>query len=169
MWNAHIFLFGLTLRDIPNSITPLTTLRLLPIPVGLLVLTCIHQCKRSPPPPPPPPPPYLCFLSRTQEPAKSGTCARDRRALQQLVLNVHVKHSDLTWPNGQECNFGQHTKELTPVVGEGGGGGGGERDKFNISLPGSLDSVIIISALFMYFDVIIHSFSLSLSLSLSMI
>ena len=34
-----------------------------------------------------------------------------------------------------------------------GGGGGG--DKFNISLPGTLDSVIIISALYMYFDVII--------------
>ena len=30
------------------------------------------------------------------EPAKTGTCARDRRALQQLALNVHVKHSDLT-------------------------------------------------------------------------
>ena len=29
-----------------------------------------------------------------------GTCARDRRALQQqLALNVHVKHSDLTWPD----------------------------------------------------------------------
>ena len=27
---------------------------------------------------------------------KAGTCARDRRVLQQLVLNVHVKHSDLT-------------------------------------------------------------------------
>ena len=25
---------------------------------------------------------------------KAGTCARDRRALQQLALNVHVKHSD---------------------------------------------------------------------------
>ena len=25
-----------------------------------------------------------------------GTCARDRRQLQQLALNVHVKHSDLT-------------------------------------------------------------------------
>ena len=31
-------------------------------------------------------------LSLTEEPAK----ARDRRALQQLALNVHVKHSDLT-------------------------------------------------------------------------
>ena len=30
--------------------------------------------------------------------AKSSTCARDRRALQQLALNVHVKHSDLTYP-----------------------------------------------------------------------
>ena len=27
---------------------------------------------------------------------KAGTCARDSRALQQLALNVHVKHSDLT-------------------------------------------------------------------------
>ena len=38
----------------------------------------------------------FCFLSRTEEPAKAGTCARDRHALQQLALNVHVKHSDLT-------------------------------------------------------------------------
>ena len=29
--------------------------------------------------------------------AKAGTCVRDRCALQQLALNVHVKHSDLTW------------------------------------------------------------------------
>ena len=28
----------------------------------------------------------------------AGTCARDRRVLQQLALNVHVKHSYLTWP-----------------------------------------------------------------------
>ena len=35
-------------------------------------------------------------LSRTEEPAKAGTCARDRRALQRLALGVHVKHSDLT-------------------------------------------------------------------------
>ena len=27
---------------------------------------------------------------------KASTCARDRRALQQLALNVHVKSSDLT-------------------------------------------------------------------------
>ena len=29
-------------------------------------------------------------------PLSRGICARDRRALQQLALNVHVKHSDLT-------------------------------------------------------------------------
>ena len=34
--------------------------------------------------------------TRKKEPAKPGTCARDRRALQQLALNVHIKHSDLT-------------------------------------------------------------------------
>ena len=30
--------------------------------------------------------------SRTEEPAKAYSCAHDRRALQQLALNVHVKH-----------------------------------------------------------------------------
>ena len=40
-------------------------------------------------------------LSRTEKPAKAGTCARDRCALQHPALNVHVKHShsDLTWPD----------------------------------------------------------------------
>ena len=38
----------------------------------------------------------LLFLSRAEEPVKTGTCARDRRALQQLALNVHIKHSDPT-------------------------------------------------------------------------
>ena len=52
-WNAHIFLFCLILRDIPNSITPQTTLRLPPIPVGLHVLPCTRQCRRPHPPPPP--------------------------------------------------------------------------------------------------------------------
>ena len=32
------------------------------------------------------------------EPTKAGTCAHDRRALQKLALNVHVKHSDLVRP-----------------------------------------------------------------------
>ena len=35
---------------------------------------------------------HIGVLSRTEEPAKPGTCARDRRALQQLALNMHVKH-----------------------------------------------------------------------------
>ena len=34
--------------------------------------------------------------ARSNDRAKAGTSARDRRALQQLALNVHVKHSDLT-------------------------------------------------------------------------
>ena len=38
------------------------------------------------------------FLSRTEEPVKAITCAHDRCVLQQLALNVHFKHSDLTWP-----------------------------------------------------------------------
>ena len=71
------------------------TLRLLPIPVGLLVLPCTRQCRQSPLTPSP-----LFSMSWTEEPAKAGTCARDRRALQQLALNVHVKHwPDLTWPD----------------------------------------------------------------------
>ena len=71
---------------IPNSITPQNTLRLLPIPVGLFVLPYTrHPLTPSP-----------FFLSWTEEPAESGTCARDRRAQQQLALSVHVKHPDLT-------------------------------------------------------------------------
>ena len=44
----RIYFSGLILRNIPNSITPQTTLRLLPIAVGLLVLPCTRQCRRSP-------------------------------------------------------------------------------------------------------------------------
>ena len=47
------FSFGVILRDIPNSLTPQTTIRLLLIPVGLLVLPCTRQCRRSPPLPVP--------------------------------------------------------------------------------------------------------------------
>ena len=43
------------------------------------------------------PPPLFFPLYRTEQPVKAGTCARDRRALQQLALNVHVKHSELTF------------------------------------------------------------------------
>ena len=71
------------------------TLHLLPTPVGLLVLSCTRQCMRFPPPPALLPA-SIYFLTRTEEPAKSDTCCRDTHALQQLALNVHVKHSDLT-------------------------------------------------------------------------
>ena len=87
IWSRTIQMRG----DIPNSITPQTTLCLLLIPVRLLVLPCTHQCRRSPLTPSTP-----FFLFRIEEPTKARTCARDRRALQQLTLNVHVKHSDLT-------------------------------------------------------------------------
>ena len=40
-------------------------------------------------------PPFFS-LSRTEEPAKASTSARDRHALQHLALNAHIKHSDLT-------------------------------------------------------------------------
>ena len=43
-----------------------------------------------------------CFMSpacpEQRNRRSAGTCARDRRALQQLVLNVHVKRSDLMSP-----------------------------------------------------------------------
>ena len=35
----------------------------------------------------------------------SGTCTRDRRALQQLALTVHVKHSDLSSPFSGSSGF----------------------------------------------------------------
>ena len=76
-----------------NRLSAPMVLRLLPIPVGLLILPCTSQCRRSAPLLPP------FFLSQTEEPANAGTCARDRGALQQLALNVHAKHSDLTWPD----------------------------------------------------------------------
>ena len=44
----------------------------------------------------------VCGMMHIKEPilligmAKAGTCARDRRALQQIAMNVHVKHFDLT-------------------------------------------------------------------------
>ena len=72
-----------------------------PIPLGLLVLSCTHQCRQSPITSSPPPPFFL--LSRTEEPSKGGTCARDRHALQQLALNVHVKLSDLTCAHSEQA------------------------------------------------------------------
>ena len=70
--------YDLILRDIRNSITPQTTLRLLPIPVGLLVLPCTCQCRQSPLTPSP----FFFLMARTEEPAKAGTCAHDRHVLQ---------------------------------------------------------------------------------------
>ena len=64
---------------------PLSVCGLLPIPVGLLVLPCTRQCRQSPLTPYP-----FFFLSRTEEPTKADTCARDRRALQELALNVFI-------------------------------------------------------------------------------
>ena len=78
---AHIFLFGLILRDIPNSITPQT-------PPGRTACTLSYPPVHAVPPYSPPP---FFPLSRTEEPANAGTRARDRRALQQLALNVHVE------------------------------------------------------------------------------
>ena len=88
------FSFGLILRDIPNSIKPQTTLRLLPIPVGLLVFPCTRQCRRSPPPPPP-----YSLLPFFPGPDRDTGEGRYLCPWQACALNVHVKHSDLTWPH----------------------------------------------------------------------
>ena len=60
--------------------------RLLPTLVGLLVLHWTCQYGRSP----------LIPSPWTEKPAKADTCARDRRALQLLALNVYFKLSNLT-------------------------------------------------------------------------
>ena len=44
--------------------------------------------------PPPLSRPLFSFMCRIEEPVKTGTYTCDRRALQQRVLNLHVKHSD---------------------------------------------------------------------------
>ena len=56
---------------------------------------------------------YMCVvdLSRTEVLPKVGTCARDWRALQQLALNVPVKHSDLTW-----CSRNTFASEIAAPV-----------------------------------------------------
>ena len=84
-WNAHIFLFWLNPTGHSKFHNTSNTLRLLPIPVGLLVLPCTRQCRRSTLTHSP----LFSLLSRTKEPAKAGICVHDRRALQQLTL---------TWP-----------------------------------------------------------------------
>ena len=84
--------FGLILQDIPISITPQTH--------SVCYRSNRTACTPLYPPVQAAHPPYslppFFFLSQREEPAKAGTCARDRYALQQLAVNVHVKHSDLT-------------------------------------------------------------------------
>ena len=41
-----------------------------------------------------PPPCTIFFMSWTDKPVKVSTCDHDRHVLQQLSLNVHIKHSD---------------------------------------------------------------------------
>ena len=94
-WNACIFLFWLNptghskFHNTSNHHPPATD-------SGRTARTPLYPPVQVVPPSSSP---LLFFLSQTEEPAKAGTCARDRRALQQLALNVHVKHSDLTWPD----------------------------------------------------------------------
>ena len=73
--------FGLFLRGIPNSTTPQNTLRLLPIPVGLLVPASAGGTPLLLP---------LLFFFSPPSWTGTGTRAHARRALQQLAL--HVKH-----------------------------------------------------------------------------
>ena len=92
-WNVHIFLFWLN----PKAQSKFHNTSNYPPPAtdsGWTARTPLYQPVQAVPP-------YsLPFfpVSRTEEPAKASTCARDRRAVQQLALKVHVKHSDLTWP-----------------------------------------------------------------------
>ena len=90
--NAHIFLFWLN----PTGHSKFHNTSKHPPPAtdsGRTAQTPLYPPVQAVPPLTPSP---LFFLSRTEEPAKASTCAHDRRALQQLALNVHVKHSDLT-------------------------------------------------------------------------
>ena len=95
-WNAHIFLFWLNptghskFHNTSNHPPPATdSSRTVRTPLYLPVQAV----------PPYSLPPFF-FLSRTEEPVSASTCTRDRRALQQFALNVHVKHwPDLTWPD----------------------------------------------------------------------
>ena len=65
---------------------------------GQTARTPLYPPMQAVPPLLPHPPPFF-FLSQTKEPVKASTCAHDRRELQQLALNVHVKHTDPTWPD----------------------------------------------------------------------
>ena len=93
------FSFGLILWDIPNSVTPQTTLRLLPIPVGLLITPCTRQCRRSPLTPSP----IFLFLSRTEEVPVPMTGVHYNSLLWMCTLNTQrcdsLWHGDFLWQN----------------------------------------------------------------------
>ena len=100
-WNAHIFLFGLILQDIPNSITPQTTLRLLPIPVGLLVLPCTCLCRRFPLTPSP------LFFPVLDRGTSEGRYLCPWQACTTTVFSECARWThwpDLTWPVWQIVN-----------------------------------------------------------------
>ena len=99
------FSFGLILQDMPNSITPQNTNRLLPIPVRLLVLPCTCQCRQSLP--------YSL-------PSPFFSCSRQRnqlRPVQQLALNVHVKHSDLQLLGAKCSSMVEHLLMVRLIIG----------------------------------------------------
>ena len=83
-WNAHIFLFWLNptghskFRNTSNHPPPATD-------SGRTACIPLYPPVQAVPPPPLLPFPFFPVP--------------DRRALQQLALNVHVKHSDLNWPD----------------------------------------------------------------------
>ena len=81
-WNAHIFLFWLNPTGHSKLHNTSNTLRLLPIPVGLLVLPCTRQCR-------PPPPPY----SQRKPVPVPVTGVRYNSLLWMCMLNT------LTWPD----------------------------------------------------------------------
>ena len=94
----YSFDFFCPLLNKDNSIETFSILHCLVLLNSVLFKPCFSACYQfradcsySPLTPHP-----FFFLSRTEEPAKVGTCARDRRApLQQFALNVHVKHSEV--------------------------------------------------------------------------
>ena len=79
--------FSFGLRDITNSIRPQTPSSCYQ-PRSDCLFSLVPAIAGCHPPPPLLPPPFFSL---------SRTCVSDKCALQQLALNVHVKHSDLTW------------------------------------------------------------------------
>ena len=100
----HIFLFRIN----PMGQSQFrNTLCLLPNPVGLLVLACTRQCRQS-----------LLTPSHLFFPVPDRgavTCASDSCVLQQRILNVHIKYSDLTLTSHTYSRLNPwHVKSLGP-------------------------------------------------------